>query len=386
MKLKTSLGLVLLLLFHFSLHAQEEKEWTWEAGGYVKYLQSTTFYGIVDLAPTTNNLIHHRLNLSAENQNGWRIGIGMRNRLFFGEEVKLQANYADQIDPQLGLVDLSFRWIDDPAFVGQTIFDRAYLNYSKGDWDVTLGRQRINWGMTLVWNPNDLFNAFNYLDFDYEERPGSDAIRVQYFTGLLSRAEVAFSPARNMRESIGAGLYSFNLKGYDVQVLAGYFQGDLSLGAGWAGAIGGSGFKGELTYYVPTPSSISPRVFAGTLMLDQQFGTVYTSAAVLYNSRIISAEGVQGGIIGGQLSPKNLFPSKWAGFIQASWQASPIFTVSMGSLMGSQDKQVILLPGAAYSISENWDLDLVGQVFLGEFTEKFQHIGSGMFLRLKWSY
>ncbi|MEM6764047.1 MAG: hypothetical protein AAF824_17125 [Bacteroidota bacterium] len=376
-----------IFLFSWSLHLPaQEKKWTWETGGYVKYLQSTNFYGIIDLSPTTNNLIHHRLNLSLENQSGFRIGIGMRNRLFFGEEVKLQPTYADQIDPELGLVDMSFRWIEDEAFVGQTIFDRAYINYSKGSWDITLGRQRINWGINLVWNPNDLFNAFNYLDFDYEERPGSDALRIQYFPGILSRAEIAISPGRNIQESIAAGLYSFNLKGYDVQLLGGYFQGDISLGAGWAGALGQSGFKGEMTYYLPTTYSNSPRVFAGTLMLDQQFGSVYGSVAVLYNSRLITTGEVQGGLIGGQLSPKNLFPSTWAGFIQGSWQASPIFTVSMGALGGTTDNSLILLPGAAYSINEDWDLDLVGQVFLGEFLDEFQHIGSGMFLRIKWSY
>ena len=39
--------------------------------------------------------------------------------------------------------------------------------------------------MNLVWNPNDLFNAFSFVDFDYEERPGSDALRIQKYTGYF---------------------------------------------------------------------------------------------------------------------------------------------------------------------------------------------------------
>ena len=52
-------------------------------------------------------------------------------------------------------------------------------------------RQRINWGQTLVWNPNDIFNAYSYFDFDYIERPGSDAIRLQYYPDYSSAIEMA---------------------------------------------------------------------------------------------------------------------------------------------------------------------------------------------------
>jgi hypothetical protein len=64
----------------------------------------------------------------------------------------------------------------------------AYLDYTAGKWQFRVGRQRINWGVNLVWNPNDVFNSFSYFDFDYEERPGSDAVRVQYYTGTTSSA------------------------------------------------------------------------------------------------------------------------------------------------------------------------------------------------------
>lgn len=39
----------------------------------------------------------------------------------------------------------------------------------------------------MAWNPNDWFNTYNYFDFDYEERPGTDAIRVRvYFKDGMS--------------------------------------------------------------------------------------------------------------------------------------------------------------------------------------------------------
>ncbi len=44
---------------------------------------------------------------------------------------------------------------------------------------------------TLVWNPNDVFNVQNYFDFDSPEKPGSDAIRMQYYPSFTSTAEIA---------------------------------------------------------------------------------------------------------------------------------------------------------------------------------------------------
>ena len=65
-------------------------------------------------------------------------------------------------------------------------FDRLFIEWNKEKWNIRIGRQRINWGINLAFNPNDIFNAYNFLDFDYEERPGVDAARVQYYYGSFS--------------------------------------------------------------------------------------------------------------------------------------------------------------------------------------------------------
>ena len=70
-----------------------------------------------------------------------------------------------------------------------------------------IGRQRINWGVNLAWNPNDLFNAYSLIDFDYQERSGVDAIRFQYYTGEMSSIEFAIQPGENIDKSIIAALF-----------------------------------------------------------------------------------------------------------------------------------------------------------------------------------
>ncbi len=107
------------------------------------------------------------------------------------------------------------------------------------------GRQRINWGQTLVWNPNDIFNSYSYFEVDYPERPGSDAIRVQYYTGNASTIELA-AKIDSANRVTAAAYFRFNTLGFDIQFLGGLYQEeDLVLGTGWSGNLGPTCFPGR---------------------------------------------------------------------------------------------------------------------------------------------
>lgn len=385
-------SLALLAFCSIGNLAAQDKPQKLDIGGYVKFLQ-TQFFATNPVLDTTigltDNLIHNRLNLHYYPNAKWDIGLETRNRIFYGDQIKLNPLYSDQVDTYNGLVDLSIRWIDGGGFLFHSIIDRAYINYSYEKWDITLGRQRINWGINTVWNPNDLFNAFNFLDFDYEERPGSDAIRVQYFPGVVSRVEVAFAPDDTIENSVGAALYMFNVKGYDVQLLGGYYRGDAVFGGGWAGNLGQIGFKGEASYFIPTEiSTDSINSFNASVALDYLFGNgLYVSGSALFNNRGQGGgANNQLGLVGGALSPKNLFPSRFALYGSASGNLTPLCTVNGSIIYGPGTQLVAFIPSITYSIKENWALDFIGQSFFGEQNETFGHQATGVFLRLKWSY
>ena len=117
------------------------------------------------------------------------------------------------------------------------------------------GRQRVNWGVNLVWNPNDVFNTFSYFDFDYEERPGTDAVRVQYYTGVTSSAELVYKMGKKCQRNGFGRLVSFHHNwNYDFQFLGGWVGTDFVAGTGWSGDIRGAGFRGEITQFVPRKS------------------------------------------------------------------------------------------------------------------------------------
>lgn len=371
-----------------------------EISGYIKYLQTTSLAENIFL---TDNLLHNRFNLKWYASDQLTLSIGMRNRLFYGEQVKLfnqflqldGSSYGRLVDQYEGLVDLSVIWADNDAYALHTIFDRAHINWANEKWDITLGRQRINWGINLAWNPNDVFNPLNFFDFDYEERPGRDALRVQYYPGLFSSIEIAVAPARESKNSIAAALYKFNVANYDIQLLSAYARGDVVFGAGWAGNIGGAGFKGEVSAYRETENSVDTlgNAFTASISFDYQFpANIYGSLGILYNE--LGANSFENNLFGGgasallvnNVSAKSLFPAKWAMLAQISATPHPLFSISSATIYSPADNLLVLFPTFTYSIKENWDLDLIIQASFLEQMESYNHSGSSAFFRIKWSY
>ena len=370
---------------------EEEKPSYWNEhfkfGGYVKYMNTNSFTTLDSVF--TDNLFHNRLNLKYNPNKNWSLILEARNRLFYGESVKYQPGFSNNVNKDNGVVDASFNLIDAGSVIFNTTIDRGYVEYNKDKWNIRLGRQRINWGINLAWNPNDLYNAYNFTDFDYAERPGTDGVRIQYYNKSMSKIEFAYKPGKDLDESIISALYKFNKKSYDIQFLASNFNTDIALGAGWAGNLKNSGFKGEVTYFHPKESfGDSIGVFTTSISIDYTFGNgLYLNVAGLYNG---SAKGKtnlsQFGVGVGTLSAKNLLPSEFTAFVQVSGAFSPIFGGGFSVMYLPAVNGVFLNPTLNYSIAENWDLDAVGQILFANKPIKFQNVSNAVFLRLRWSF
>jgi hypothetical protein len=262
------------------------------------------------------------------------------------------------------------------------------LQYVNDNWDIRIGRQRINWGLNTVWNPNDLFNASNFLDFDYEERPGNDAVRVQYYLQNSASAEVAIKPGKNKDETIAAFLYRFNAARYDYQVLAGVFNADYVIGGGWAGHIRKAGFKGEISYFHPVdhPDDTSSTVSL-SVMVDQTFkGDWYLSASFLYNSRPSGIPVAGSDIYATSLSAKNLYPFKYTFYTGAMKSLSPITSLGMSVIYSPTFNSLLFFPSFSWNVANNFDVATFLQSSISKHKGHFSAQGHAFYLRTKWSF
>jgi hypothetical protein len=358
-----------------------------ELHGYIKYIQSTTFVQKIDSNASTN-LIHNRLNFKFNIAPKITSRLDIRNRIFYGEQIEQTPNFGDVINQDNGFFHLSYLWIDEDSFVAQSLIDRLLLQYSTEKWDIIIGRQRINWGINNVWNPNDLFNAYNLLEFDYEERPGSDAIRIQRNLKKNASLELAYTPGKNSDEQIVAVLYKWNKRKYDFQLLSGIYQTDFVLGGGWAGSIKDAGFKGEMSYFVPKQNSLDrAENFCLSLMADQTYGDDwYLAITMLYNSNPTNTFMISEGVLNFNVTTKTLFPFRYNFYFTALKTISPISSFNFSFIYSPEKNTLILIPSFAWNVATNFDLDFIAQSFFADEGNTYLNLGTNIFIRTRWSF
>ena len=312
----------------------------------------------------------------------------IRNRIFIGELIQQYPNFGKTINQYEGIFDLSYLWIDEESVVAQSVIDRLLLQYSDEKWDITIGRQRINWGINNVWNPNDIFNAFNYLDFDYEERPGSDAIRFQRNLNDNSSCELAYKPGENNEEHTAGFLYKYNKWKYDLQFLVGIYHTDYVIGAGWAGSIKETGFKGEMSYFIPQKNTLEPsETFNFSVMADRTFkNDWYVSLTGLFNSNPTNVFAVNGSFSNSNITAKFLFPFRYNFHVAVMKTITPITSFNFSFVYSPEKNTLILLPTYAWNVSTNLDLDFITQSYFAEQANSYQNLITEIHIRGRWSF
>ncbi len=388
---KFSSGIILVFLLFFLPKRAFVQESRISFNGYVKelYMFYSPEYPIpgTDLNYLSTNIIHNRLNFKWYTSKKITTVIEMRNRLMFGNLVKDFPDYQTTVNVDNGLVNLSWIPAQSNSWFLHSMIDRAYLDYSSGKWQIRAGRQRVNWGVNLVWNPNDIFNTFSYFDFDYEERPGTDALRVQYYTGVTSSAELVYKPGHDSIQSAVAGMYRFSKWNYDFQFLGGQAGNDWVLGGGWSGDIKGAGFRGELTHFEPR-NDFSARATVASVSADYTFpNSWYIHTSLLYNSN--GKTGKAGGmdvLFNPDMSAKQLSFARYSLFGQVSKPITPLLSGTFSGIINPSDGSFYAGPAFTYSLLDNLELMLTGQLFFGKAGTEFGDIGQIAFGRLKWSF
>jgi hypothetical protein len=379
--------LVLILVFcinHNPVSAQEKEKFL-TLNGYVSTMQSVMFDSLS--GPFLNEfLIHNRLNFKGYVNKNITFAAEFRNRLFIGDLVTADHTYSTIIGTDYGMADLSWNVLDEQSYFLNTTIDRLWVDLNYGKVQARIGRQRINWGQTLVWNPNDIFNVYSYFDVDYPERPGSDAIRIQYYPGYSSTVEVALS-TDYLDKVTGAALYRFNKWGYDIQFLAGIFNSDdLVAGAGWSGSFGSVSFRGEASWFHSAKNyADSASTAIATIGFDKAFrNNSIIQAQVMYCNNPVELSGF-GALYIGNLSTKQIAFSEFSAFGSYSYPVSPLLNISLSAMWFPDMNGYYAGPSFDFSFAENAGLSLIWQ----HFENRVNGIRTGInlgFLRVKFSF
>lgn len=347
-------------------------------------MQSVMFEEI-DLSWFIENQLHNRLNFKFYPGDNMYFDLELRNRFLYGDFVRSVPGYSEFIESDPGYLNMSWLLANKSSFLLHTTIDRLYFDFSINNLQLRLGRQRINWSQSMVWNPNDIFNAYSYFDFDYAERPGSDAVRIQYYTGSSSSIDLVSKIDSSGKISAG-GKFLFGLGGYDVQLLAGILtEEDLVLGSGWSGNIKGAGFRGEFSWFHSLDDTHDEE-FMFSVSGDYTFrNSLYLGLEFLY-SNIKYDDFSFGEYYFTTLSVKNIAFTDYNIMTQIRYPVTALLNASFAAIYYPSEKGFFMGPSLEYSLKENLSLFFILQHFQGDFNSGPVQKTSFAFLRLKMNF
>ena len=132
-------------------------------------------------------------------------------------------------------------------------------------------------------------------------------------------------------------------------------------------------------------------MFLGSISIDYSFpNSFYLNGSVMYNS----IGDYEVNLISQSLNPqysnftvRDLSPYPWSAFISTNYQFSPLLYGGASVMVYPGTNNWFINPLLTFSLVQNLDLDLVGQIFFGNNQrDSYDVISKAAFVRVKWSF
>jgi hypothetical protein len=374
----------ILILNSLLLYSQNEKEDILEVSGMISAMPSFSFSKI-NKNWTKDFLLHNRFDITWRHNDWLFVDIGIRNRFISGDQVKNNPTYEEIINTDQGFIDMSYNYLVNNSYFYNSSIDRLALQVIFDKFEISIGRQRINWGITTAWNPNDIFNTYSFFDFDYTKRPGTDAVRIKYYSSFSSTIEIAANIDADKKINIAA-YTRFTTRGTDIQLSGGLFKSeDYYLGAGCSSFVDALGIKGEASLYIPYKNTNKRnKVFISSLGLDYSFSnSLYLIIEGLYNSGLekLNSSNLMQYMQSSDLDSRKMSFSPISLFASASYPISPILSSSMSGMYFPNINGFYFIPSIELSLSNNSHLSVIAQVFSGDIDKTALSMNS-IFIRI----
>ncbi len=383
-KLKRKTAFLLLMTVANLLYVSAQENVS--LNGYVSGLYTPIYLMDNDIF-AHNGLLHNRLNFKYTPGSNWKFVAEIRNRFIAGNFSKFSPDYYSMLTKDNGWMNLSQDIAHGDSYLLNSTIERLIISYNGNNWGVVVGRQRINWSQTLMFNPNDIFNGYSFFDFDYPEKAGSDAVRLSYYPSAVSVIELA-AKLNRWRQPTIAALYRFNVAGWDVQTLGGVVNRyDAIVGVGFSGEAGGVNLRGETSFFHNTQADAPLKnTLVVSLGADYIFkNSLSLSGTVLYNQQPTGSSANFMSLYYVPLTPKMLSITDWTACTQVTYPITPLFTGGLAVVSFINLPAFYFGPSIDYSLSDNLTLGAMVQVFTGGSKQTLSNMGIG-YLRLKYNF
>jgi len=345
-------------------------------GGYVQSLmgyQRSSFdtQGLIPQEMALNSAITR---FEWELNVGEHVGLLIHDRFFW----QLQSENMQTSGGLVGLgvtrppdahIDLESILLQDPdgLYLLTHDFDRLALRLYFDAVDITIGRQAITWGNTLLFPISDLWAQFSPYELDTSQKPGVDAIRA--ISPITDRVELDFIFAdKGDVSDLSAGVRSqLYLERADVYFAFAKIWNELFLFGGVSADL--QTFTLRLDAALPfnlddtelelPRATVAIDYFATDLFLSVElyFNGLGAADHNQYPEKISSVELARG---------ETYYIGRYYFGSACTYNLTELFKIGMSVLFNLQDPSVVLLPSLTYQLAASVDVSLGAYVPVGE--------------------
>lgn len=284
--------------------------------------------------------------------------------------------------------------LEDTYFVND-----AYITLYLEGLSIRIGKQQIPWGTGYTWNPTDNFHSKNQLDPTYEKE-GVNAMTLDIPLGPDgSLTAVAATREQTENPSFAVKLKK-NILGFDISGSWQYIS-EMNLdpetftsiehqrnviGFDFTGELFDLGFWGEGTFNIPTDDVPAHEEYTEALVgMDYTFtNELYIMFEYLHRSQGVSEK-----------EKYNYFDFLKTFFGETTnigsdylvcginYPASDFIKLQLYSIFNLNDSSWILIPWIVWDASENFEIDLSFNFFLGDSGSEYGEYPHGCLLRFR---
>ncbi len=146
-------------------------------------------------------------------------------------------------------LDLSTPIVATDTMMLEHDLDRLSLRLFLGPVDVSIGRQAITWGTSLLFNVSDIWAGFSPFELDQSQKRGIDAVRAVTQITPDIELDMVIADRGSLEYLSGGARATFYMDWGDIYVAAAHAWDDVAVMAGASGEIDSFKIRGEA--YIP---------------------------------------------------------------------------------------------------------------------------------------
>ncbi len=303
--------------------------------------------------------------LKLHNELSWQVGSGASFGTGTGSEASLFGLGASQRSDRT--LSLKSTLAEGRGFRLTHDIDRLSVDIYTDAADLTIGRQSITWGKSMLFPVADLWSRFGPFELDTERKPGVDAARALIYPSLSTELDLVVADRGSLEELSAGARFAGTVGDFEVYGAAGKFWDELLAmgGATWVLERVKLRAEGVVPWHLDRGEVQLPRATAGL----EWFGASWTAGAEYHFSGLGATRPAEYGdqfTSPAYLRGESYYLGRHYAGAYGNYSGIQDVELNLSAIGNLRDPSAMIAPSAQYQLAQNTSIGAGAFVSFGE--------------------